>query len=273
MSRSLVTVARTTPESHRFPVHCGWAARYLPTLRPSKSSPMRDAFRFLTLAGPRRGPASPGAATLLYFPVVGVVVALCWAAPGWVFGPYVPSAGVTAAAVLLVDAIVTGGIHLTALADVADGAASGRRDDEGIAIMRDPVVGAMGVVVIVLGCLLRYGALTFSAGFGFRLFAAPVVGRAAMVLLIAWLPPLQDGSVAHLLHVSRRPVLAGAAVLTMIAVLPSGAAGFEALGFGLTAAVLYGSWFRGRFSDMSRDGINAACLVAETVALVTLSAS
>ena len=234
---------------------------------------MRDALGFLTLVPGDPDRVTTSRTSLLFFPVVGVLVGLCWALPGLLFGHRFPSAGITAALVLLVDAAVTRGMHLDAVADVADGAASGRRGDEGIAIMRDPTIGAIGAAVLILMCLLRYGALTFSAEFPFRLLAAPVVGRAAMVLLIAWLPALQDGGVAHRLTRPPRWVLAGAAVVTVAAVLASGSRGVSALAAGLGVAVVYGAWLRTRFGELGRDGVGAGCLIAETAALLVLSSN
>ena len=232
---------------------------------------MRDALRFLTFVPGDADRVAASRTTLLFFPIVGIVVGLCWALPGVLFGHRFPSAGITAALVLLVDAVVTRAMHLDALADVADGAASGRRGDEGIAIMRDPTIGAVGAAALILVCLLRYGALTFSAEFPFRLIAAPVVGRGAMVLLIAWLPPLQDGGVAHQLARPNWWVLLAAACLTVAGVLLSGSRGVTALAVGLGAAVVCGAWLRTRFGEMGRDGVGAGCLVAETAALLVLS--
>ena len=232
---------------------------------------MGEALRLLTLWP--WGSVRPSArrATVVFFPLVGLVLGLAWALPGFFFAQRLPSGGITAALVLLVDAVLTRGMHLDALADVADGAASGRSGDEGIAIMRDPTIGAIGAAALILVCLLRYGALTFSAEFGHRLFAAPVTGRAAMVLLVAWLPVLQDGSLSHRLAAPPRWAMRAAAVVAVACVLPSGPSGLQALAFGLIAAVGYGLWVRGRFGELSRDAIGAGCILAETVALVVLS--
>ena len=232
---------------------------------------MGEALRLLTVWPWGSVRPSPGRATVVFFPVVGLLLGLAWALPGFLFAHRLPSGGITAALVLLIDAALTRGMHLDALADVADGAASGRSGDEGIAIMRDPTIGAIGAAALVLVCLLRYGALTFSADFGHRLFAAPGTGRAAMVLLVAWLPVLQDGSVGHRLAASSRWAVLAAAVVAVVAVLPSGGPGVQALAFGLIAAVGYGLWVRGRFGELSRDAIGAGCILAETVALVVLS--
>jgi adenosylcobinamide-GDP ribazoletransferase len=232
---------------------------------------MVDALQLLTLLPRSAARYRPNRATLLFFPVVGLLIGICWAVPGFLIGQRVSSAGVTAALVLIVDALVTRGMHLDALADVADGAASGRRDDEGIAIMRDPTIGAMGAAALVLLCLLRYGALTFSSDFGFRLFAAPVAGRAAMVMLITWLVPRQDGSLPHLLERPHWLVVVGAAVLSVACVLPSGPRGITALMIALVVTVVYGGWWQGRFGELNSDGVGAGALLAETAALLAMS--
>lgn len=232
---------------------------------------MIDALRLLTIVPRGSATRRPGPLTLIFFPVAGLLIGFVWAVPGFLLSHQVASGGITAALVLLVDAVITRGMHLDALADVADGAASGRRDDEGIAIMRDPTIGAIGAAALILVCLLRYGALTFSAEFGHRLFAAPVTGRAAMVMLVAWLPALQDGALPHRLSAPRPLVLIAAAVMTLLAVLPSGAMGVRALGIGLVVGAVYGAWLRGRFGELSRDGVGAGCILAETAALVALA--
>ena len=234
---------------------------------------MISALRILTIVPGGLDHRPAGRTTLIFFPVVGLLIAAVWALPGEFIGARLTSGGVLAALVLLLDAIVTRGMHLDAIADVADGAASGRSDDEGLAIMRDPTIGAIGAATLLLVCLLRYGALINIAEFPHRLFAAPVTGRAAMVLLIAWLPALQDGSVGHRLAGSPRWALVAAGLLAVGAAALSGTRGVAALGLGLVVAVVYGLWFRARFSEMGRDGLGAGCLIAETTALVLLSSN
>lgn len=233
---------------------------------------MVDALRFLTVLPLGRSGGAPTTRSLIFFPVVGLVVGGVWLVPALVFSNVFGSAGVVAALVLLADAVVTGGLHLDALADVADGVGSRRSGDEAIAVMRDPTIGALGAAALILVCLLRYGALTFSVDFGFRLLAAPVAGRAAMVCLIAVLPPRQDGSLAHVFADPSRWVLLGAAVASLVCVVPSGPRGGVALGLAVLSAVVYGAWWRERFGELSGDGVGAGGLIAETVALLALAA-
>ena len=233
---------------------------------------MRDAVRFLTVwpAGRSHGP--PTTRALVFFPVVGLIVGGAWFLPALLLGDRFGSAGVTAALILIVDAVLTGGLHLDAVADVADGAASRRPPEEALAIMRQPAIGAIGAAALILLCLLRYGALTFSGDFGFRLFAAPVAGRAAMVLLIAMLPSREDVALARAFGSPSRAVAGAAAVVAVVAVLASGGRGLVALGLAVVVAVVYGLWWQRRFGGLSGDGAGAGGLLAETVALLALSA-
>ena len=233
---------------------------------------MGDAVRFLTIIPIGRSGRPPTASALMFFPVVGMIVGVAWALPAVLLGDSFGSAGVLAALVLIVDAAITGGLHLDAVADVADGVGSRREGDEAITIMRDPSIGALGAAALILICLLRYGALTFSADFGHRLFAAPVAGRAAMVGLIAVLRPRKDGSLAHVFGQPSRWVLAGATLLSVAAALSSGPRGIAALGAAVVTAAVYGLWWRGRFGELNGDGVGAGGLIAETVALLVLSA-
>lgn len=240
---------------------------------------MGGALRFLTILPVPGRHRAPGAAELLAFPLVGALVGGVWvavlAADGLVPVP------VLAALVLVADALLTGGLHLDALADVADGVASRRRGDAAIAVMRDPDVGAGGALALVLVCLLRWSALLGFGGLArggeaLALLAAPVAGRLAMVLLLALLPPRADGSLAAALTRPRGAVVAGAAGIAAFVCVLAGRGG---LGAGAPAALLAGAvtapawaaWWRRRFGDLNGDGVGAAGLLAETVALLVLS--
>src|SRR5256884_6884749 len=108
---------------------------------------MRDALAFLTVlpVGARDRP--PGRRSLLAFPLVGLVLGAVWALTAWgatrLWGPLV-----AAAAVGLVDLGLTGGLHLDAVADLADGWASRRPPEEALAGMRDPALRAVGASVL-----------------------------------------------------------------------------------------------------------------------------
>ncbi len=65
---------------------------------------------------------------------------------------------VAAALAVALEVLVTGGIHLDALADSADGlGASGRQ--RALEIMREPTIGAFGATALVLDLVVKIAAL------------------------------------------------------------------------------------------------------------------
>lgn len=228
---------------------------------------MTGALRFLTVLPVPGAHRAPTARTLLAFPLVGGLLGLVWAAVG---AAGLLPATVLAALVLVVDALLTGGLHLDAVADVADGVASRRPPEEAVTVMRDPRVGAAGALALVLVCLLRWTALVPLAG-ALALVAVPVSGRVAMVLLLALLPP-RDGSLSTALARPGAPVvLAVCGLGALLAALP-GSAGLLALAVGCAAALGYGLWWRARFGPATGDAVGAGGLLAETFALICLAA-
>ncbi len=154
-------------------------------------------------AGQKRRGASGGgegepvlAAAVPWFPVAGAVAgavsALVFRLAGLLFPPEAAAlAGVLAAYA------VTGSLHLDGLADTADGLAAAARGDgreRALAAMRDPRLGARGVLAV---CGAVLGKTTLAAAAGgwawLSLLLAPVLGRWAMVVLMPLHPYARNG--------------------------------------------------------------------------------
>jgi len=230
------------------------------------------ALRFLTVlpVPGRHGP--PTQASLAAFPLVGGLIGLAWLAVASRGEDFV-NTGIAAALILVVDAVLTGALHLDAAADVADGVASRRRGAEAVAVMRDSAVGAVGAATLVLLCLVRYSALVGLVGFPLAtvagpLLVAPATGRLAMVLLLAALAPRSDGSLAGAVpRPSPVAVIVGVATTVGLA-LALEARLLAAVAAGLLALAVYGAWWHRRFGGLTGDGAGAGGLLAETVVLL-----
>lgn len=231
---------------------------------------MIDALQFLTVIRVARRNAVPGRWMPVFFPVVGLLVGVLWSLTALVTSPHAPSTGVAAALVLVVDALITGGLHLDAFADVTDGVASRKPAAEAIRVMRDSAVGAIGAASLILICLLRFSVLIFSVDFGYRLVAAPVAGRMAMVALLWLIPPREDGSLAASFTRPTTLVAALALGVSILCAVPSGERGLFALVAALVFTGGYAWWWRRRFGTLTGDGVGAAGLLAETLALLVL---
>ncbi|WP_217996792.1 adenosylcobinamide-GDP ribazoletransferase [Nocardioides jensenii] len=94
-------------------------------------------------------------------PLGGALLALFTAGPLWlaVDQDWGLSGFVLAALVLGALALLTRGMHLDGLADVADGLGSGRRDAAALVIMKQSDIGPFGVVTLVVVLLVQAAAL------------------------------------------------------------------------------------------------------------------
>ncbi len=59
-------------------------------------------------------------------------------------------------------ALLTGGLHLDGLADLADGLGSRRSGAEALAIMRDSSIGAMGAIALIFVLIAEIGSLSLA---------------------------------------------------------------------------------------------------------------
>jgi adenosylcobinamide-GDP ribazoletransferase len=172
-------------------------------------------------------------------------------------------------------ALLTGALHLDALADTAD--ALGARDRaHALEIMRDHAVGAFGATALVLVCLLDaalLGALAESGDATLVGLAAGAAGRAAMLPLAAALPYARPGEgQGRALEGIGAGAVVLAAALALALVLPAGAAGLWAAGAAAIAAVAVALVARSRFGGVTGDVLGATAKLAETAALLAAAA-
>lgn len=116
---------------------------------------MRSALAFLTVWPVS---ARPHPRASLWFSPVGALVGLAVGAAWWAADQIWPPL-IAAVLAVAVDAALTGMLHLDGLADSGDGLLPPMHRERRLAVMRDPHVGAFGVVVVVSTLLLRIGAL------------------------------------------------------------------------------------------------------------------
>lgn len=159
-------------------------------------------------------------------PVVGLVLGgIAWACA---FGVTKLSDAPLLGAVVGVAALalLTRGLHLDGLADVADGLGSGRPAEEARDVMKRSDIGPFGVVTLVLVVLAQVAALAAllaasPVGVGaVALIGAAVIGRAAIALTCrrGVLPASPDGLGAQVAG-ALSPVVAGSVALVSLAAL------------------------------------------------------
>jgi adenosylcobinamide-GDP ribazoletransferase len=184
-------------------------------------------------------------------------------------------------------ALLTRGLHLDGLADLADGLASGKPAPAALDIMRRSDIGPLGVVTLVLTLLVQVAALSQaeSAGHGrgpAALIAAVVTGR----LALTWacrrgVPAARPDGLGALVAGSVRPVVPAAATAATLAaavaaVAVSATPVGRPLGWTLPLAVAAGLAVAfavqrhavRRFGGITGDVLGALAEIATTVTLV-----
>ena len=176
---------------------------------------------------PVRDTPAPGKA-LAHFPLVGAILGALLTAEFYI-SHAIFSDPVPAALTLTFWAILTGALHLEAVADAGDGLLSTVRREKRLEIMRDPRIGAFGVIAVALVLLLKFSTLVSLHNYLF-LVLAPILGRWAMTFAAAFPSAREDGMAAKFREgFGRREIF----ISTLFAAVASGAFGWR----GLTAWV------------------------------------
>jgi adenosylcobinamide-GDP ribazoletransferase len=143
---------------------------------------LRLAVSLLTVVPARAGRSDLGAArwAMTAAPVVGLLVGLPAAAVLAGSGLLGAGPAVGAALAVAATALLTRGLHLDGLADLADGLGSGRPAAEALTIMKKSDVGPFGVVTLVLVLLVQVTALAQAPHRAFAVTVAALTGRLAL---------------------------------------------------------------------------------------------
>ncbi len=204
----------------------------------------------------------------VWYPLVGLVVGaltwLAWRSASLVFPPLVT--GIIALAVWVA---LTGGLHLNGLADCCDGLFASAAPERRLEIMKDPHVGAFGVIGLILVLLLKAAALaslTSAASFAILLAAS----LARWCILPAGLFPLARSSGMGVDFASgfrRAFILWGAIIPLAVAILLGWRGVLSALA-GISAAALI-LWFaKSRIGGVTGDVFGMSVEVVELVVLL-----
>ncbi len=196
---------------------------------------------------------------------------------------------VPALVTLLGLAVVTGGLHLDGLADLADGFGARQDRESTLMIMRTPTVGAFAVVAVVMAIALQASALTLAVGRHHgtvALVVALVAGRTAVTVACALpgAPARPEGlgaMVAGSVPPRRALVVVGSAALlaVVLGLLDPHGGGIgialhavAALGGGLLAAAGLRLLAVRKLGGINGDVLGAMVETATTVTLLLIAA-
>lgn len=148
---------------------------------------------------------------LCFLPLVGVLVGLLQWGWLWVAQQYALETALYGVVAALLPMLVTGGIHLDGFTDTSDALCSYGDQEKRLQILKDPHIGAFGVMYFAALMLLQCGLYCqfYSAPRFFPVLAIGfVLARAIGGGAIVWLPCAKNSGLAHTFAEGsdRRPV-------------------------------------------------------------------
>jgi adenosylcobinamide-GDP ribazoletransferase len=211
-----------------------------------------------------------------FFPLVGAGVGALAGLVADELAGDVPALAAAGVALLLV-ALLTGAMHLDALADAAD-ALGGATRERRLEIMRDHAIGSFGAVALVLVLVVEASALAALAVNGRATAAFAAAGacsRWASLPLAAALPPARADGQGRALASGGGWMAAvlGLALAAALAVATVGTDAAAALGAAAATALLLGLWFHRSLGGVTGDALGATTELAQAAVLVVLVAS
>lgn len=228
------------------------------------------ALQFLTRVPAPRIVASDQdfAASMRWFPAIGLIVGALVAAGGWI-GAHVDQW--TAAMIALAMWVgVTGALHLDGLADIADATGAAHKDrDRLLAVLADPHVGSFAVVAIAMQLIAKLVLLHFLIGqqAWLALILIPFCARIGPLVWTRWLPPLHAG-LASRFRDAVRPI----DILSWLAVLAGAVWACPPLIATPALLFLWGRHVRRSMGGISGDGHGAGIELVETGLLLAATA-
>jgi adenosylcobinamide-GDP ribazoletransferase len=211
--------------------------------------------------------------SIVYFPVIGLILGLVLAGLAWVFRLGFP-ASIVSILVLLVLTVLTGGLHLDGLADSFDGL-GGKDREERLRIMRDSQHGTFGIVSVIFALFIQATALATisSKSIYWAIIVFPIIGRWAMVYALAAYPYARESGMGVLFKKNATvSIFAICTVFTMaVTALLLHGRGMIALIAALAAVMLVAAFFNRRLAGLTGDSYGALNVIGEATFLLVIA--
>lgn len=145
-------------------------------------------------------------ASIRFFPAAGLVIGAL--VVGGAFAGTLIDSWTGALVALLCWVLVTGGLHLDGVADIADAKGAIHKGGEHLLrLLTDPHIGSFGAIAIVMQLLAKLVLLhgVIESGVFWQLVAVPAAARVGPLVWARWLPPLHQGLASRFSDQARPP--------------------------------------------------------------------
>ncbi len=165
-------------------------------------------------------------ASILWYPIVGLVLAVCLFAVYFLLSSFGLNQGLLAALILCAWIGLTGALHLDGLADCSDAIFAAHSNKKNpLDVMKDPHSGAIAIVSIVLVLLVKFSALehllTSNEVMLQTLLVALVFSRCAVTAFMLCTPYVRQSGIATNINpnVVRKPLFISWVILLLVSLL------------------------------------------------------
>lgn len=208
--------------------------------------------------------------SLVYFPVVGLLLGLFLAGVAFISGPI--SLLAKSILILMVWITITGGIHLDGYADTCDSFYGRRPKEEILKIMRDSRIGTMGATGIVMLVLFKFAMLSSieSGALWKILIMTAVFARWSQALACSTSKYARDeGKAGYFIKYAKTTDMFIGALFTLtINWFLMGIKGIILFALLLAAIFLFIQYVKRKIGGMTGDTIGATNEIAEAAALL-----
>ncbi len=219
--------------------------------------------------------------SIVYFPVVGLIIGLILAGVNWFFSLFLPPAVVNGLLIVSL-VIISGALHLDGFVDTCDGIAGHKTVEDRWRVMQDSRAGAFGIIGVALLLLFKYISLSSVPEnlLMASLIIMPVVSRWAMVFALFAYPYARPEGLGKTIKPAanwQRFSLATAITLA----LTTGLAWLADISYFYLAgpAIMLGTWviivlmasyLKGKFAGLTGDTYGAINEIAEVGVLIII---
>jgi len=209
--------------------------------------------------------------SIVYFPLVGVIIGLILVGLNWLLGLLLPSALIN---VLLVVSLVaiSGALHLDGFVDTCDGMVGHKTVEERWRVMGDSRVGGFGIIGACCLLLVKYVSLSNvpESWLVETLVLMPVVSRWAMVYAVFAYPYAKPSGLGKAFKQGASwPRFTIATLITLVVVvILAQLTGFIIMLAVWVIVVAMAAYLKGKFGGLTGDTYGAINEVAEVCLLI-----
>ena len=213
-----------------------------------------------------------------WFPLIGAVLGAIYAAFAYAFYSWLPARGIvlpphlTAAVLLILSPLMTGGLHCDGFMDTMDGVFSGRSRERMLEIMKDSCTGSNAVFCFVVLMFVEFAVLLDMPKNVVvpAVFVMPIVARLMMVVGIALFPYARpDGLGKAFAQYAGRSTVWFASLCTLALLLPLGRLAWISLPVSAAFTMFFANYVQKRLGGLTGDVYGAIATLNEGLVLLT----